>query len=301
MAIILSWAKCQLLTTFEAMDAINHILERHNINGIEIEHLKKDESETIFSVDDIRLIFYISTEEVTSKMTHQIKSDIKDLARMNINIGSARLSIDSISDDWMKAWEKHYEPIKVSDRIQIVPTWERQNLKDDSNVVIELDPGLAFGTGDHATTILMLRALEKYSVNKRTVIDVGSGSGILSIAALLLGVEKVIAIDNEPQAIKSTERNAKLNGVEKSLIIKQGNLLNDIEISADLIIANILAEVIVQFTDDAHKHLKPGGHFITSGIIERKKEMVVHQLEKSQFKIIETFEQDGWICIIAQK
>jgi len=300
-AIALSWAKCQLITTIEAVDAITHILERHNINGIEIDYLEKGKSNEKMSVDDVQLIFYLSSDIDVSEKVNQIIKEIKHLTTLNINVGSIASSIEFISDDWMNAWEKHYQSIQVSEQMTIVPTWKRQNLEVDSNVVIELDPGLAFGTGDHATTLMMLRALQKYSGNKQVVIDVGSGSGILSIASLLLGVKKVFAIDNDPQAIKSTERNAQLNGVDQSLIVNQGNLLSDIEVSADLIIANILAEVIVELAEDAYNHLKSGGYFITSGIIQRKKQMVSNQLEKSQFKIIETFEQDGWICIVAQK
>ncbi|HLS20955.1 MAG TPA: 50S ribosomal protein L11 methyltransferase [Bacillota bacterium] len=292
----MSWTKCQILTTFAAIDAITHILEPFNIKGVQIEELNKAQ-------DDVCLSFYMPSEETTPKTINSIKTNILKLEKtFQINIGSASFSTQRISDDWMTAWEKYYKPIKISEKMMIVPTWENQNFaKDDDTTIIELDPGLAFGTGAHATTILSLQALEKYIDKDETIIDVGSGSGILSIAALLLGAKKVIAIDNDKQAIKSTKQNAALNNVEHSLIVQEGNLLQNVQLNADIIISNILAEVITLFAHDAYDCLKENGLFITSGIIERKKQLVIDSLKSASFNIVEINKQDGWVCIVAQK
>jgi len=147
----MSWTKCQILTTFAAIDAITHILEPFNIKGVQIEELNKAQ-------DDVCLSFYMPSEETTPKTINSIKTNILKLEKtFQINIGSASFSTQRISDDWMTAWEKYYKPIKISEKMMIVPTWENQNFaKDDDTTIIELDPGLAFGTGAHATTILSL-------------------------------------------------------------------------------------------------------------------------------------------------
>lgn len=298
----MSWTKCQISTTFAAIDAITHILELINIEGIEIEELNKITSKK-YPVDDVRLIFYLPNEDVNPEIMHNIQTKITNLESYQINIGSANLSAERINDDWMTAWEKNYKPIKISERLMIVPTWEKQKFhhKNDELIMIELDPGLAFGTGSHATTILSLQALEKYVDKGQTIIDVGSGSGILSIAALLLGAKNVLAIDQDKQAVKSTQQNASLNRVDHLLTVQEGDLLANVTKQVDLLVANIIAEIILLLIDDAYQCLKPTGYFIVSGIIKRKQSLVREGLQKASFKIIETIERDGWICIIAQK
>lgn len=292
----MSWIKCQILTTFAAIDSITHILEKYNINGVQIEEHNKDQ-------DDVCLSFYMPSDDTTAELINSIQTTIQNLEKaFQINIGSAHFSTQRVSNDWMTAWEKYYKPIKISENMMIVPTWEKQDVAvNDETIIIELDPGLAFGTGSHPTTVLSLQALEKYIDDDETVIDVGSGSGILSIAALLLGAREVIAVDTDKQAIKSTKQNALLNGVEQSLTIQEGNLLQNVPSKAHIIVSNILAEVILSFAHDAYECLKDNGYFITSGIIERKKQLVVEALESASFKIIETNKLDGWVSIIAQK
>lgn len=297
----MSWTKCQILTTFAAIDAITHILETFNIEGIEIKELNKSKINRSSVADDVRLIFYLPNEDVTLEVLNKIQKKLAKLENYHINIGSAHLSTERISNDWMTAWEKNYQPIKISERLMVVPTWEKMPHQNDDSIIIELDPGLAFGTGSHASTILSLQALEKYVDKGQTIIDVGSGSGILSIAALLLGAKDVLAIDQDKQAVKSSQKNASLNGVDHLLTVQQGNLLADVTRQVDLIVANIIAEVILLLIDDAYKRLKLNGYFIISGIIERKQSLVRESLQKASFEVVETIERDGWLCIIAQK
>lgn len=296
----MKWLKCQVNTTKAAVDAISHILEQFKIQGIEIRALNKEKKSTTSHEDDVQIIFYI--KKIEKNYLQQIKQQITDLYNnYSIPIGSAKLSTESLSDDWQTAWKKYYEPIRISKQMMIVPTWQRSAIEDFNHTIIELDPGLAFGTGSHPSTILSLQALEKYVQKNKTIIDVGSGSGILSIAAVRLGAKEVIAIDNDQQAIKSTKQNAHLNDVHDTIIAIEGDLLKDVKSKADLIVTNILAEVIITFVTDAYERLYDNGYFITSGIIKRKQSLVKEALEKASFTIVDTISLDEWVCIVAQK
>jgi ribosomal protein L11 methyltransferase len=168
-------------------------------------------------------------------------------------------------------------------------------------LIIEMDPGMAFGTGTHPTTVLCIQALERIVQKGDRVIDVGTGSGILSIAAAMLKAESVHAYDLDPVAVESARLNVKLNKVSDTAEVKQNNLLDGITGEHDVIVANILAEVILRFTSQAYNLLKDGGHFITSGIIGQKKQEVKEALEKAGFTIIEILSMEDWVSIIAKK
>lgn len=160
---------------------------------------------------------------------------------------------------------------------------------------------MAFGTGTHPTTVLSIQALEQYLEKGDVVADVGAGSGILSVASVLLGAEHAYAYDLDDVAVSSTKNNAALNGVENQVTSEVNDLLEGVDWEADLIVSNILAEIIVKFTDDAFRVVKPGGYFITCGIISARKEMVRDRLIESGFEIVETNKMEDWISIIAKK
>lgn len=160
---------------------------------------------------------------------------------------------------------------------------------------------MAFGTGTHPTTVLSIQSLEQYVNKGDTVIDVGSGSGVLSIASALLGAKEVFAYDLDDVAVKSTEENVKLNGLENKITAKQNNLLDNVDMKVDVVVSNILAEIIVRFVEEAWNNLKKGGFFITSGIIQNKKELVKDKLKEQGFEIIAMNEMEGWISIVAKK
>ncbi|HLQ70941.1 MAG TPA: 50S ribosomal protein L11 methyltransferase, partial [Bacillota bacterium] len=191
--------------------------------------------------------------------------------------------------------------VKISDNIWIKPTWESIETNVEDPLVIELDPGMAFGTGTHPTTKLCVQALEKFVKQDDTVLDVGCGSGVLSIAAALLGADSVYAFDLDDVAVSSTRNNTNVNKMEDVIKVKQNNLLEGITEKADVIVSNILAEIIITFTQDVWECLKEEGYFIASGIISEKKELVVSNLHESGFKIVHTDLKDDWIVIVAQK
>jgi len=194
-----------------------------------------------------------------------------------------------------------YHPVKISEKFTIVPTWEEYTPVHSDELIIELDPGMAFGTGTHPTTVMCIQALERTVKEGDHVVDVGTGSGVLSIAAGLLGAERIQALDLDEVAVHSARINIKLNKVHQRATVSQNNLLDGIEGPVDVVVANILAEVIVRFTDDAARIVKQGGHFITSGIILQKKQEVKDAIVKSGFEIVETIQMEDWVAFIAKK
>ena len=168
-------------------------------------------------------------------------------------------------------------------------------------MIIELDPGMAFGTGTHPTTVMCLQALEKYVKQGDSVIDVGTGSGVLSIGAALLGASKVQALDLDEVAVQAAKENIALNNVEEVVEVTHGNLLDSIKEPASIIVANILAEVIMTFSEDAYSILPEDGLFIVSGIIAQKRDLVKEDLQSKGFEIIESVLMEEWVAIVASK
>jgi ribosomal protein L11 methyltransferase len=310
----MKWSEMCIHTTNEAVEPISNILHEHGADGIAIEDpldLVK-ERDTFFGEiyelnpsdypeEGVFVKAYLPVNESLSKTVAIMKRKIGELPSLGIDIGKNEITFAEIDEaDWATAWKKYYKPVKISDKITITPTWETYTPATDE-LVIELDPGMAFGTGTHPTTALSIRALEQHLDQCDIVIDVGCGSGVLSIAAAKIGAEKIYAFDLDDVAVKSTGINAGLNNLEHKIAAKQNDLLNQVSKQADIIVSNILAEIIVRFIDDAWHNLKPGGLFITSGIIQSKKDDVIKALEQQHFEIVEMTELDEWVCMTARK
>lgn len=206
-------------------------------------------------------------------------------------------------EDWVNNWKKHFKPCPVGDKLIIVPTWERDNLppaaKDRTPLFI--DPGMAFGSGQHETTRLCMELIEKYVSPEAHVLDVGTGSGILAITALLLGAKDVTGIDIDALSVKIAAENAELNGVGTQFHGQHGDLAKDVTGTFNLITANIVADIIIELTPDAVKLLSPDGIYIMSGIIEKRKPDVVKVLDALGLRIIEEKTDRGWYAIAARK
>ncbi len=204
-------------------------------------------------------------------------------------------------EDWATAWKQYYHPVKISERFTIVPTWEDYSPVSTDELIIELDPGMAFGTGTHPTTVMCLQGLEKVVKEGDTVVDIGTGSGVLSIGAAMLGAKSVHALDLDEVAVRSAKENVALNKVSDTVQVFHGNLLDTVKEPADVVVANILAEIIMSFTDDAFTIVKPGGLYVTSGIIGAKRDDVKAALEASGFVIEEVLLMEDWVAIIARR
>jgi ribosomal protein L11 methyltransferase len=312
----LKWSEISIHTTNEAVEPISNILHEAGASGVVIEdpfELTKEREDQFGEIyqlnpDDypeegVIIKAYLPVNSFLGETVDAIKEAINNLIIYNIDIGINKVTISEVNEEeWATAWKKYYHPVKISERFTIVPTWEVYKPVNSDELIIELDPGMAFGTGTHPTTVMCIQALERTVKQGDQVIDVGTGSGVLSIAAAMLGSEKTRAFDLDEVAVRSARLNIKLNKVNEAVSVAQNNLLDNVEEnSADVVVANILAEVILRFTDDAARVVKPGGCFITSGIINAKKDLIKDDLIRAGFTIEETLVMEDWVAIIARK
>jgi len=203
------------------------------------------------------------------------------------------------SVDWQKEWKKFFHTMKIGSRTVIKPVWEEYS-PQEGEVVINIDPGMAFGTGDHATTAMCLRALERYLQSGAKVADIGTGSGILAIAAALLGAKSVDAVENDVRSLTFAEENVVLNKLSDSIKLSEGDLGNNLAGDYDLVIANIVTDVILRFLPQAAKLLRPGGILITSGIIDSRSQEVETALPQAGFALIDKENEDNWVALVGR-
>jgi ribosomal protein L11 methyltransferase len=201
--------------------------------------------------------------------------------------------------DWAEAWKEYFWPERITDTIVVKPSW-REYPAGDGEVVLEIDPGMAFGTGTHPTTALCIRLIQSHLKPGESFLDVGTGSGILMIAAGKLGAASVCGVDNDPVAVGVAEKNLRANRIDPFRLFT-GNLVEAVHHAFDMVAANILAEVILDLLPALVPVLKKGGIFIASGIITAKKEMVISGLKEKGFKVLQTLEVDGWVAVAARK
>lgn len=311
----MKWSEVSIYTTNEALEPISYILHEAGVSGISIEDRadfeKKREdcfgeiyelNPADFPDEGVVIKAYLPVNAQHADTFKIIQEKISELPLYSINIGKNIIEVSEVKEeDWATAWKKYYHPVKVSKRVTIVPSWEEYKPESSSELIVQLDPGMAFGTGTHPTTVMCIRALEKTINHGDFVIDVGTGSGILSIAASLLGAEQVTALDLDEVAVEAARQNMVLNGVEDIVSVKQNNLLEGIDGNADIIVANILAEVIVRFAEEAADTVKHNGYFIVSGIIMQKKDLVADALQEAGFFVEETMIMEDWTAMIARR
>lgn len=312
------WSEIAIHTTHEAVEPVANILHEAGAGGVVIEDsqdLEQDEwlerqgqlYQLELNPDDypdegVILKAYLPVDQKLEQTAAAIRDKLQDLSKHDIHLGRGTMFLTEVDEkDWANAWKKYYKPVRISERITIVPTWEAYVPQTDEEQIIRLDPGMAFGTGTHPTTKLGLQALEKVLQPGNEVIDVGCGSGILSIAALKLGAKTVLALDIDDLAVKVAQENIEQNHLSPYIDVKKNDLLENITRQADVIVANILADVILRLVEDAYGLLRPGGVFITSGIIARQQDEVKQSLMSYGFGIEETLSLDGWMSFIARR
>lgn len=310
----MKWNEVLIHANNAAEELITNILNEHGSNGVIIEDpldLKVERPTRfgeIYDIDEskypetgVYIKGYLLDNAEFDQILIEIKKAINELAEFNIPIENITYKLSSVDEeDWATSWKKYYKPTKVSDKFLVVPNWEEDYTLAENELKLVLDPGMAFGTGTHPTTKLSIQGLEKVIDKDDEVIDVGCGSGVLSIAAILLGAKSVAAYDLDEVAVSSTNINKKLNGINEEIIAKENNLLKGITQQADVIVANILAEIIVDLVEDAATIIKPEGYLVLSGIIDRKSELVKDKLLEHNFKIIEEKTIEHWVMLIAQ-
>lgn len=307
------WIEVRVITESEALEEVSGIFYTLDCKGVAIEDpqdiLGREQGPLTWDFADLNVLEhkgefavvkgYFSDEDNIEEIVAFVKERLEDIKKLGINIGKGEVEVQEMKEeDWANTWKKYYKPFRIGKSIVIKPIWEEYEEKE-GDLVVELDPGMAFGTGDHETTNMCIRALEKYVKKDSTVFDVGCGSGILAIAAAKLGAKKAIGVDLDPVAVESAKENVAYNNLD-NIEILEGNLAEVIEGKADIVVANILAEIVCILTEDVSRVLKQGGYFITSGIIHDRVDMVVAKLEECGFEV-EAVNKDGeWNCIIAK-
>lgn len=307
------WIEVRVITKSEALEPVSGIFYSLDCKGVAIEDpndiLEREQGPLTWDFADINVLEhkgkvavvkgYFAEEDNINEVLDFVNEKLKELAEMGIDLGEGKVEHEEMFEqDWANTWKKYYKPSKVGEKIVVKPIWEEYEPKSDE-LIVNLDPGMAFGTGTHETTRMCIQALERYVKSNTTVFDVGCGSGILAIAAAKLGAEKAIGVDLDPVAVESSIENVQYNDLN-NIEILYGNLVEVIDGKADVIVANILAEIICILTDDVKRVLKEDGIFITSGIIHDRVDMVCEKLEASGFEVIEKNRDGEWNCIVAK-
>lgn len=310
----MKWTEVTIKTTTEAVEAVTNILYELNVGGVSIEDpkdfkfQKKNEydwdfvEEEIFNsgYDGVIIKTYITEEKDVTKDIEIIKERIQKLKDFGIDIGEAIVEVSEVDEeDWANEWKNYYKPTKIGEKIVIKPTWEEYEKKED-NIIVELDPGMAFGTGTHETTYMCIEQLEKYVKNDSKVFDIGCGSGILAIVSAKLGAKEVLAVDLDEVAVKVSNENIKLNNVSKNVKAICGNLMDVVSDKADIVVANIIADIIILLSKDIKNFMKEDSIFISSGIIHKKVDEVVKSLEENGLEIVEIQTLGEWNAIVSK-
>lgn len=327
----MKWKKFKIKTTTEAEDIVISTLYDIGLEGAQIEDkvpLTAMEKEQMFvdilpegpADDGIAYLSFFVEEDENGQLVmngvpaqeEAILASVKeelDALRMFCDIGEGSIVVDETEDvDWINNWKQYFKQFYVDD-ILIIPSWEEVKEEDKDKMIIHIDPGTAFGTGMHETTQLCIRQLKKYVTPETELLDVGTGSGILSIIALKMGAKHAIGTDLDPCAVPAVEENKEVNGINaQDFEMMIGNIIDDKQVQDrvgyekyDIVVANILADVLVPLTPVIINQMKPGGIYITSGIIDDKEETVVNAVKAAGLEIVEVTYQGEWVSVTARK
>ena len=309
-----NWIEITIHTTNEASEIVESILLDYGSTGVAIEDpttLEEnlhDDFGTIVELSptdypEVGVIVkgYINELNFDDKTFNRFKDELEQLGK-NINIGEFfKIETTTIQDsDWENSWKDYFDILNIGEKFVIVPTW-REYENEEDKYVINIDPGMAFGTGGHETTSLCIKNLEKYVKPHDNVIDVGCGSGILSIAASYLTNGSLKAVDLDKLAVDVSRENFALNNLENRIEVEEASLLTKETKKYDVIVANILAHIIELMLEDAYKLLEDGGYFITSGIIKDKKDELLEKMLERGFKLVEETSDNEWYSFFVTK
>ncbi len=314
------------------IEMITEILLRYGIDSVAIDDPadaddilnKKHEYEWDYYDESLKgdadrepsIAVYLEDNEENRDKVQKLKIEIMKLKHLeqdgrlgNLKLGRLYGESCVVDDEaWKDKWKEHFKPARVTDRIVVKPTWEQYTPAEAHELVLEIDPGMAFGTGTHETTSLCMKLLEKYmtqmDVKPVRVLDAGCGSGILAVAAALLGSENVIGVEIDPEAVKAAKENVELNQVADAVHVREGDIMKITEdygrgYRADIVVANLMHNLIITLAPIIIKHMEEGSIFISSGILLEKKDEVARAVEKAGFEIKEILEEGDWCAIAA--
>lgn len=314
------WNKFTLKTRTEVEDIVISSLADAGVEGVEIEDkvpLSESDKQQMFvdilpdgPEDDgiAYLNFYLEEDADKEAILARVREELDEL-RSFLDIGEATITESQTEDkDWINNWKQYFHQFYVDD-ILIIPSWEEVKEEDKEKMIIHIDPGTAFGTGMHETTQLCMRQLKKFVTEDTQLLDVGTGSGILSIAALKLGAKHAVGTDLDPCAITATKENLEANDIpEGAMDVMIGNIIDDKAVQDavgyekyDIVVANILADVLIPLTPVILHQMKSGGIYITSGIIDEKEKDVVEAVKAAGLEIVEVTHQNDWVSVTARK
>ena len=313
----MNWVEMDIYTTTEGIEAVTGSLLGMGINGFVIKDAKDfqdfldDKDGNWDYIDDdlmdlknceTTVTVYLPENAQGLENLEAMKLELKALKKRDVNNEFGRLEYELKNvkeEDWANNWKQYFHPIPVGEKLLIRPTWE-EAYDPQGRTVLHLEPGLAFGTGTHETTRLCLELLEKYLKPGMSLLDVGCGSGILSVAGLLLGAEKAVGVDIDALAVKTAGENAQTNGVEEKFQGICGNLTDQVAGKYELVVANIVADIIILLTKDITRYLNPDSIYLMSGIIDTRVQEVRDALEP-RFTILEERQEKGWFALAAKQ
>ncbi|MFI3209743.1 MAG: 50S ribosomal protein L11 methyltransferase [Peptostreptococcaceae bacterium] len=307
----MKWTEITIKTSNEAVEAVTNILYEMNVGGVSIEDPKDFKfqksneydwdfvGEEIFNsgYEGVIIKTYITEERDVTDEINLIKEKIEGLKEFGLDIGEAIVEVSQVDEeDWANEWKNYYKPTKIGEKIVIKPTWE--DYEEEGDIIVDLDPGMAFGTGTHETTFMCIEQLQKYVKADTKVFDIGCGSGILSIVAAKLGAKEVLAVDLDEVAVKVSKENIEINNVNVTAIC--GNLMDVVTDKADIVVANIIADIIIFLAKDIKNFMKDDATFISSGIIHKKVDEVVSALEENGLEVIEVQTMGEWNAVVSK-
>ncbi|MDT8901964.1 50S ribosomal protein L11 methyltransferase [Anaeroselena agilis] len=309
----MKWAEISIQTTHEATEAVADIFHGLGASGVVIEDPELvnsykrsgtwDYCDIPEAEDDsvVTVKAYLPADDQLDDKLRVFERQVDELARHDIDKGRGLIRLREVrEEDWANAWKAYYHPIRVGERLVVKPSWQEYPAAR-GDVVVELDPGMAFGTGTHHTTAMCLELLEEALRPGDTVFDVGTGSGILAVAAAKLGAGEVQAVDNDPLAVRIAGENVAANGTAATVTVSEGDLLTGLSGRADFIIANIIADVIIRMAPSVPDRLKEGGLFLAGGVIADRLGDVTDAIITAGLEVEKVLEEGGWASILARR
>ncbi|MFZ5753774.1 MAG: 50S ribosomal protein L11 methyltransferase [Bacillota bacterium] len=309
----MEWQEISISTVPEAVEAISDIFYELGSGGVVIEDPELVKAmagsgqwdayelpEDLLNRPLTLVKGYLPVDDRLPGKLEELRAEVAEIMS-RLDQPLPELIISSLNEeDWANSWKAYFKPVKIGERVVVCPSWERYEASEE-DIVLDLDPGMAFGTGTHATTAMCVRFLEQYVKKDDTVLDVGTGTGILAMCAARLGASQVKAFDYDPTAVKVAAENIKKNNLDDKIQVQVNDLLAGITDQADLIVANIIADIIIKLFPQAKTNLKENGIFITSGIIGERRDDVVHTGLDLGFELVEESCQEDWVALVWQK
>lgn len=311
------YLQTQIYTTDTGIEELTGLLMRFNVDQTVVESPetaheildKKHDYEWDYVDEDFiddnaepKITFYLSDDEEGRKLLDMVKEAVTLMAKEDGKGVLGRLEIETtVVDDgqWKDSYKEHFKTIELTDNIIVKPSWEPVP-ENNTKKILELDPGMAFGTGDHATTSMCAVLMDEAGCEGKKVLDIGTGSGILAIAADLLGASDILGVDIDPSAVEVAIENAEANGCGDNVRFIEGDLTKGIDFRADIVVANLMAEMVVMLISSVREHMLPEGVFISSGILVEKKDMVIEALDKAGFETVKVMKKGEWCAILAR-